>query len=1311
MVAAFAALVFIGAAALIGISIHNGIERSRVERDVKTLVEKAETSFADNDINRAAELADKALKTLDANNRKQLNAEMVQQWKARSGHFLNSKSQANELQAIYEQAEQDPLTARSRLVDKKSLLGPVTADNRPLVSRVEGLLLDVAKLELKQKQARLHEELQKAEADYKSGQVEDAAIQAGEIARRLSEKPAVQDPDLEKRLNVLRKRGELLKEAKDMRLAARSSTYAEAKRRLQAELEKLDDSNADLKPLYQRIASLKNEVLQEEKRSHRLDPEEAKKVKQIAGALAELDPNVKLGQIEGDGMRLTYAGKPLRVGVQRSALSASLFLEAEGYRYLVDIGDLFGRDPADGEQGRHPRPTRVLTHIAALSEAMKQAGVASDEIWSAAEEAPFPSARRTGDDGKEYIFLGDRVYVGKPVEKTENEKEVEADFVKKTEALAVAVENDAPTKEEVRPVVAVAVRAAGKEADWFDHLPGDFVRKVINEGYIEKNMPGSAERLKKELAGFRAGYAKISTPQVRFRGVSSQGDEAVEKRTYEERAIWEWHNKAADTTTFAIKNPDDERGCLFILYDFPGKLTDFPANEKPKTVRMTHQSIGVTATYDMAANKLTWDQNTWDRGVVLESPIVPDVVRLARGLGPPGWCLPPHVLLVDLMGDTKALVTPYGRLDMQNFNEIADPAKREAAMNAFLKKMAQVLPTPNYLHLYYRYFSEYILPSPITWLPNLLGSRAHSGNIHQPAFECLGRFMGGRLVGHCVNLAELFQAVTRLQGKLSYIMDLPQHAACGWVEKPPADHEYAFYVLQTGPVMMFQDKDLDKVVEKAYRAFDEDKTMRVDPKSLAFLFRFAGEPTRTPYLLSSRMYVDPVYGEIMERVQSYWHFSFYALGIKTMTEMIEKGDRVPENCMELAGLYQWVREPESSIRWSNEAIKQFTLEQATSRMNEEFRIASMWRLERDNGKSYAALKGLIAELQRLDESPQSLDYHLNLRLEVMGLLSGLGRPWEAWDVVARDMFHLENKGQLKIEHAGGLTGVYEKMQRQIRAGKQPAPEEREKLEKLEKLLDKFYARGLFEAEDDFGEYMRKYACLGLWYAGKYGHQRLVAELLKDGPFPDPAKPRVHADRKDPEAEDWKWIRLPLHSYDMAIADALDIDEPPEKWRREEAVKLADAMLRAAAEARKFGSLGRSEFALFGMRVYRDFLFKDWNDFEAVLKETAERDWSELTQEITETLGQCARFVTPEEFVAQYKVFAKYIKPRTAYFAVVYEAYRADAIEHAVRASKVALECWPGDEDMKREAQYLEELARKKLARPKSNSPAEPTVKR
>ena len=60
------------------------------------------------------------------------------------------------------------------------------------------------------------------------------------------------------------------------------------------------------------------------------------------------------------------------------------------------------------------------------------------------------------------------------------------------------------------------------------------------------------------------------------------------------------------------------------------------------------------------------------------------------------------------------------------------------------------------------------------------------------------------------------------------------------------------------------------------------------------------------------------------------------------------------------------------------------------------------------------------------------------------------------------------------------------------------------------------------------------------------------------------------------------------------------------------------------------------------------------------------------------------------------MFTKYITSKPSYFTVLYEAYRADGFNQTIAAIPIALEHNPKDEDMKREAVYLKELAEKKL---------------
>jgi hypothetical protein len=1124
-----------------------------------------------------------------------------------------------------------------------------------------------------------------AEAQYQSGKIEEAGDSATKLSAEL--KPLQADKELESRLAELQKIATEFKQAKDIRSTA-SADYAGAREKLEKKLNEIDPNNAQLRPLAAAIRILKREVHTEQHPQQKLSAKELDELRQVALALTR-DKNIELEGAENDSVGVKYDGKSVRLTIGKTAISRMLLLQSGDNRFMVKPEDLLGRT------GQAPHAARVLRHASELGEAMQKAGVWSEDIWDATAETPFPSARRT-EAGKEVLFLNDRLYIGTAQQKSTAEKEAEADFVKKVEALANAVENDTASDEDSRRVIVFAIRAAAKEAEWFDHLKGEFVRRVLAGDYIESNLPGTATRLKKELADYREAFAKISNTIPFFTGASAKGDELVEGRTYEEHSVWQIYDKAADTTTFAIKDPDDEKGGLFILYDFAGKQTSFPGIENAKKVRMSHQAAGVIATYDPASGKMTHDQDYWDKAVALEAPPYRTEVIASRGFGPPAWSLPPHVLLVDQHATTKGIVTPYGKLEVKDFSKIADVAKRNAEKDQFLAQMAKVLPTANYLHLYFRYFHEYILDSPITSNPTLLGSRTHCGDLHQTAHESLNRLMGGRYVGDCDDLAELFMQVTRMQNKLSFVMSLPAHAACGWTEKGD-DGMYTFYIVDTGPPRVFKHKELDKVIEMACRAYDDNNTMRFDPKSLGYLFRFNGEATRTPYWLSSRMYTDKPYAEAMELVQSYWHFHFYALGINTMLEMIEKGDRVPENCIELAGLYGQVRETEESIRWTAESMKQLGPEDRSSRFNETSRIASLWRVEKNYQKAYEVVQDMIAELKQLENERTSLNFH-STRLELMGVLQSIERPWEAWDVVRGDIQKFFERRALRIEHVGGLTSLYKKMKDLIAEGKVPDVREKAEMQKLENILMWFYANSLFEPDDDFNSYMRKYASLGIYYAGKYGNQRLKDELLKGAPFPDVAKPREHTKRKDPEEEDWKWIRLSIPSYSVAIADAIDFDEPETKWKKDDAVKLIDAMLKAGEEAKKFGSLSSAEYEILSKRVLRAFLIKDWADLDKVLAETGKRNFARLTTEISETFGQCAKLVTPEEFVQQYKVFAKYIKSRTSYFTVVYEAYRNDGYDQAVAASKVALDCWPGDKDMAREAKYLKELADKKKAK-------------
>ena len=598
-------------------------------------------------------------------------------------------------------------------------------------------------------------------------------------------------------------------------------------------------------------------------------------------------------------------------------------------------------------------------------------------------------------------------------------------------------------------------------------------------------------------------------------------------------------------------------------------------------------------------------------------------------------------------------------------------------------------------HLYFLYFHQYVLDSPVETQTTLLGSKAHAGDIHQNVMQSLDRKLGGRYLGDCDDLAELYMNVTRRQGKLSYVMSLPGHAACGWVEKEGQTYRIQF--VDTGPPRIVEGLDLEKVVEEGSRTYDDEKAMRFDPKSVPFLFRFAGEPTRTPYWLSCRMFYDREYAEIMERVQSYWHFHFYALGIKVMEEMIGKGDKVPENCVELAGLYGRVREFQKSIHWTQEAMKQLGKDDVLSRLSETSRVGMMYREARDNEGAFRAIQPALRELMELSypREPQWTRY-ISPRMEYASLLVSINKPWHAWELFSTDLRGLVNARQrLYIDMAAAMANMLFEMKKQELAGRKISNDERTAMNQIDGALNFFFKEMCFMKKDDFGDIQRNYAFLGRYYGGKLGPARVVEELLKDGPYPE--QQRNHPDRKTVNLEaDWSWIRISLLSYTLAMADAIDPDDPPEKWRKDEAIRLAEAMERAAVHARKFGSLASGEHMLISTKVLHAFMTKNFKEFEDVMKEVKARDFARLTASVAETVGRGARFVTPDEFAEQYRVFRKYVDTKAPYFNVVYEAYRNEAYEHARRAAKLAVERWPDDENMKREVQFLDELIQRRL---------------
>lgn len=1249
------------------------------------LVQQAAAKMDEGEIEEAAKKA-KAAEQLVNSLTQDAEAAKLTAWREALKKVADQKARFDEIDELMEQSKVKPGQIREQLERKRMLLADESGASMALQRKIDEALVQVSELERQALLAALRKEMDEANQIYRGGEIDAAIQKANDIRTKLAANDKLKDDALEQRITALRLLGGKYEEAKRVAQRAKGDFDA-ALQKLDEFAQGLDAASADHKPILAQLTKLKAQIEDEKKKFKRLNPEDLDKLNRAAQNLARRDPGIAVGaKNPAGGVSLQYNGASMTLGLERTEGKEQMVLEAGGERFTV-AEDLLTK-----------RPGAAIRMVQTLGDAMQKAGVPPGSSWEVISEAPLASAKRKAED-KIQIFCEDRVYTGTGHEHAKADDEATRALEQAGEALTKAVENDAQVSEEQRRVVAYLLNGTYKELKQNDYLPSEFCRQVVYDGYVESNIAGSEQRYKNELAAYRKAYDEYVRMRTGFEGVGATGESLLFKLNYDDHLVFRRQYKNPDRTSFAVKNPStEERPLLFVVSEYEGIHETVPAGVDPVKVSMTHPALGVVATFDVKAGTLAYDKPRWAQAAAMTTyPNAPD------WMGQPDWAFPPHVVFVDAVGRSRAIGTEKGRVDLPSFSKIVQADERKKAQEAYLDQLAKVLYTTGHLHLYFLYFHQYVLDSPLEEATGLLGCSAHCGDIHQDVYQSLNREMGGRFLGDCDDLAEMYVNLTRRQGKLSFVMAVPGHATCGWVEPKAAGNGYVMQFLDTGPPRYIEADTLDQVVELGSRTYDRDKTMRFDPKSLGYLFRFAGEPTRTPYYLSTRMFTDREYAEVMERVQSYWHFHFYALGIQTMEERIAKGDAVPENCTELAGLYGRVHEFEKANGWTRKALEQLKADEVLTKFNEEFRIALNLHEAKQDDKSFDTIKNSVEELKRYKFGTEEWMRTISSRLSLAGLLDSIGRPWEAYELLQTDANVFMRSQRMRLDHAGALTNILDEMYKQIRNGKQLTDREKRLTDELDNLLNAFYRYMVFRKEDDFGDQQRNYAYIGLYYAAKQGHVKLREELLKDGPWPEGDPDPAGRSRQPNPEEDWKWIRVSMWSYIFEIGQALDPDKDPSEWRKDDAIALTKAMLRGAEHARKRGSLASGEYYLLTARLTHGFLTKDWNEVKEVLQVTEQKDFARLTATVAESFGQAARFVTPEEFVAQYKVFCQHIKERPPFFNAVYEAYRSGAFEHARLTAMIALEHWKHDplmrENGEREVKFLEQLVeqRKKEA--------------
>ncbi|MBN1809559.1 MAG: hypothetical protein JW909_10870 [Planctomycetes bacterium] len=1002
----------------------------------------------------------------------------------------------------------------------------------------------------------------------------------------------------------------------------------------------------------------------------------AAQFERIGKIIADSSPRIKFDPASVDAARRSFeldvSGR--KYGLTLSDDGNTMAVQANGYYFLINA--------------RGTTETALL-HCGALAQELAAGGAERNNLgnpWiplAGVPSPPGPGASRTQQnaDGTVTIFVNGGSYDVRRQNPTVDATAASQAFEAAARPLAEALERAEGEDAQIRAVVAAVVRAGMGQSRPNDYLSALFCRRVLADGYINRHLPKFAEQNKDLLSAYHEAYRNITKPLVVWESGELQGALDLEGRV-----MWRFYDPKEDTTTFAEQHPELRDMFLFVHTVFAGRHETRPEKAEPVRVRMVHRIVGEVAAWEAKEGKFSADDELWALG----ARCVTNEGRVPAHFGSAEWRMPPHAVLLDANGDTKALITEHGRLDIPDFSAVESAAIRNNKQDDFMDRCAKVLATPGELHMFYKYCVVYTLDSPVDNRPGLLGSSRHQGDIHQDYHQFLDRKISGKFIGDCDDIAEVYQTITKKQDRISYVLGVPQHATCGWVERQ-GDGKYAMYFVDTGPPREFVGDNIPATVERGLRSYETDDTMLFDPNSVEFLFRFAGEATRTRYYLSTRMFEDPEYAVTMIEVQSNWHFHVYLTGIKTMAKMLET-DKDPANCFEIASLYGRVREIDKALQWLKEGIDRLPEDDMLSRVNHNLRYADFYMNRRDDDKARESLDRLAEMLKSIPDNPAERQRYMRTRIAAAMMYTMLDRPWKAWEVIKGDIEAMQKNNALPESLGGATIGVYYQMKKLEREGRNSSDAEKAVTEELKKLVETYVGTGLFKNDDSFTGILQKYAHVAVYYAAELGDDKVREELLKVGPYP--ARHKDHTVRAGNREEDWAWIRLSIGAYDRYV----DMDLDPKKDRAEQKPEQAVAMIQGAVRAAQYvtanriGSLASQEYVLMGMLIQRAAILKDWAQLASTLETVQKSGSARLHHLAAGTLGHASLFITPQDFRNHVMtLYVQYIKPRPHYFELVYAAYDVRSYDNAMIAAEVAKKEFPQYAEMRQEANYLKKL--------------------
>ncbi len=999
---------------------------------------------------------------------------------------------------------------------------------------------------------------------------------------------------------------------------------------------------------------------------------------------------------------LEYSAGRAALSLVRGDVPLRLDMKAEDFQKRVRASALGFSFTA----GWVPLFQKPLGWMALTAKAMRQAGVNPRQYpdWEVMEGPggliAVAAAKQSAGAPPAVFFQGELRHAEK-IPPPADAARMSEEFSAAAKALADGVMGDESIARPLRQALLPILEGTYRPVDSRDYFDNAFCRRLIEADYLEAHITSLPPERAKELAAYREALGRIEAGRDDFAADLDGGRRLVAvaeifdenedgRRDMESGEIvprYAWRLEEPDATVFFSPLPSRSVYAFSLAERYPGRHQTRPRGV-PATTEVWHAVLGRVAWFEKGADRAQGSPELWRAAATLDSG-----GRADSSAGSPGWNFPLHVLQRDDQGDPVALAVPSGVVPSPDFGRIADPAERRRAEDEWLDRAARVLSTPGELGLIFHQFFRYCSDSPLPERPNLIGSHYGLSDTHQTVYQSLERRWVGRLIGDCDDLAEFFQVLTARQGKLSHVMQLPSHAACGYVERTE-DGRYRFLVLQTGPVLQFAAPALFEAVEKAYRHFDEDGGQaHLTAAAVPLLLRFADEETRTPFVLSARIYEDREYAEAMIRVQGYWHTYTFSAAIREMEEML-KTDRDVGSIKELASLYERVGRYEESAELRREELAAAKGDdQAT--FSTLLDIAHLHVQDKDKPAALAALGEMETLLRRQFKDGDIAGVARSAAFRHLWAISlaRLGEPARAWDLIRREVLLLKQRGgKLPESMLRTLVVLYDRMSIALDGRKDGEAERKDKDQAARRAVGREIAgalrRGFFKPDDSYNTIISRYFVLGRYAVAEAGRPAGLEKLRQDGPYP--GGPKDHSQRgRDLEDADWEWFRIVPKLYLIYGQEMLDREEYPELYDPEGAKRILDDVARAVNKGGGLGSDVAGGEDLIKSALLLSFLNRDLDAFNRTMTVVRGRDYSRLYDDAAVAFGQYCGLLPLEEFPAWLEAFHRFFPGRQNYFKATYLAIDKGHFDHALALARATAGFFPEDRLLVEEAAYVE----------------------